>query len=138
MVLVALVAGLRNSYQQEQVLRQMLLSEMNVSQVHEFVQLLEDVKGFVGETTDTTTSSSSNLEINNTTLLSPADEVNFQRRQSSVQANLIINCRFCGRSHVVRKCPASTSLVLLVENQIILHLSLNSLAGLCIPPLLHQ
>ena len=44
---------------------------MNVSQVHEFVQQLEDVK--VNESTDTTTSSSSTLEINNTSL-SPADK----------------------------------------------------------------
>ena len=47
MVLVALVAGLRSSYQQEQVLRQMQLSEMNVSQVHEFAQQLEDVKALL-------------------------------------------------------------------------------------------
>ena len=84
----------------------MQVADMNVLEVQEFVQQLEDVKGFVNKTTDATESLSSSI--------STTAKVHFQQWQGNTQVKSINDCQFCGWSHIVRKCPAYWEILLIM------------------------
>jgi hypothetical protein len=91
MILVALIAGLENFDQKEKVLNMFQTNNtLSVVQVIEQIQQMEQVKSFVKNDTHTSIESSvSNVE------------VHFQHGIKKIN-----DCKFCGSSHLIRKCPA--------------------------------
>jgi hypothetical protein len=94
MIKVALVAGLHCSVTKQKVLEKMQASttELSVAQIQEFVQQFEMVQGFVQLPS---------------TMHSPSAEIHYNKvtgANSTIQQ--IPGCRFCGKHHAVRRCPA--------------------------------
>ena len=90
MVLAALIAGLSKMEQSKKILEHFQSNmALSVSQVIEQIQQMEQVKYFVQDLPlGTSESQDQGTRI---------DEIHFQK---------ISNCKFCGSSHVIRKCPA--------------------------------
>ena len=96
MIRVAMVAGLHNSSIKEKVLEKLQTAELTVAQIQEFVKQCEQTRQFVrqDETIDAATKSKS------------LDEINYNKSIRTIRENQISDCRYCGRSHAIRKCPA--------------------------------
>ena len=96
MIRVAMVAGLHNSSIKEKVLEKLQTAELTVAQIQEFVEQCEQTRQFVrqDETIDAATKSKS------------LDEINYNKSIRTIRENQISDCRYCGRSHAIRKCPA--------------------------------
>lgn len=109
MVLVALVAGLHSSHQQEKVLEKMHTMNMSVAKVQEFVLRLEQVQSFIMGNNNRVTKLAEN-----DTLDGVATEVHYHQRPGNTsnasnggaKLKLVSNCKFCGQSHAIRQCPA--------------------------------
>lgn len=112
MVLMGLVAGLRDPTIQSVVLEKMASTDLSISAVHELVRHIEQLRNFVGEHVSGPTGAQSDQIHQHTSTTYPSthqiDSVQHKSRFNQVtrSADFFHNCRFCGGSHPPRACPA--------------------------------
>lgn len=97
MLLVALVAGLRDNDVKDRVLDkiQCTATGLQVDAVVSFVQQFEERRSFVrGESMESAKT------------VSISEDVHYQKTTASRLSRVIKNCTYCGKTHEVRKCPA--------------------------------
>ena len=95
MMLIGLVAGLHDAKIQERVLDKIQATDgkLTVQQVQEFVQQIEERKNFMAER-------SNKLEDVNY-VRNPTRRFRAKRDDAEIR-----NCKFCGKTHQIRQCPA--------------------------------
>ena len=95
MIKTALIAGLHNAYIKEKVLEKLTSVELNNSQIIEYIRQLEQRQDFVKISSENNASKGT---------ISDQADVNFQSRSKHFKSTIM--CKFCGKSHAIKECPA--------------------------------
>ncbi|PAA80925.1 hypothetical protein BOX15_Mlig029604g7 [Macrostomum lignano] len=105
LISTALIAGLRDSREQQRVLEAMQLKLMSVSEITDFIRNLEQVDGFVARQMDKATGQSKSPCTYEATL-HYAQSGRPETSQHASSRRTISACRYCGKSHPEGRCPA--------------------------------
>ena len=102
MIRLALISGLKDNHTKESLLEKMVSTDMNISQILEFIRQYEQRQQFINPIISSTRDV---LHITNET---DNNDINFSnyKTKNKISKERISGCNYCGNYHAAKSCPA--------------------------------